>query len=305
MRRRRSSGDHPVDEGRTRGGAERDEDPKNRTAGGVGRAGRGRRGARLRMRRRLADRREHDGGGTTAGPTTASTNGTCAVTPDRDGRALPVADGHVPQRHPRGQAGHAADADHQGREREQRLRAGRGGQRRDLARGRRGRLLAVRHAAASQTFLRGIQTTNANGEVVFTTIYPGWYQGRATHIHVEVTDRRRLAQGHADRVPRGRQRRRAPQRRLRLARHEPHLERGGRHLRGQPGAPRSSRRRAIPSTRVCRDVPDRHRGLTVRAGATLSACGARRRPFPVAARGHRCAPAAAGGAGDAPVPLGG
>ena len=37
------------------------------------------------------------------------------------------------------------------------------------------------------TFLRGIQTTNANGEVTFTTIYPGWYQGRATHIHVEVT----------------------------------------------------------------------------------------------------------------------
>src|SRR5262245_33592916 len=37
------------------------------------------------------------------------------------------------------------------------------------------------------TFLRGIQTTNAAGEVVFTTVYPGWYQGRATHIHVEVT----------------------------------------------------------------------------------------------------------------------
>jgi protocatechuate 3,4-dioxygenase beta subunit len=40
---------------------------------------------------------------------------------------------------------------------------------------------------AGQTFLRGIQTTNASGEVVFTTIYPGWYAGRATHIHVEVT----------------------------------------------------------------------------------------------------------------------
>jgi protocatechuate 3,4-dioxygenase beta subunit len=39
----------------------------------------------------------------------------------------------------------------------------------------------------TQTFLRGIQTTNNNGEVTFTTIYPGWYQGRATHIHVEVT----------------------------------------------------------------------------------------------------------------------
>jgi protocatechuate 3,4-dioxygenase beta subunit len=39
----------------------------------------------------------------------------------------------------------------------------------------------------TQTFLRGIQATNNNGEVTFTTIYPGWYQGRATHIHVEVT----------------------------------------------------------------------------------------------------------------------
>ena len=38
-----------------------------------------------------------------------------------------------------------------------------------------------------QTFLRGIQTTNGSGEVTFTTIYPGWYQGRATHIHAEVT----------------------------------------------------------------------------------------------------------------------
>jgi protocatechuate 3,4-dioxygenase beta subunit len=39
----------------------------------------------------------------------------------------------------------------------------------------------------AETFLRGIQTTDANGRVTFTTIYPGWYQGRATHIHVEVT----------------------------------------------------------------------------------------------------------------------
>ena len=38
-----------------------------------------------------------------------------------------------------------------------------------------------------QTYLRGIQTTNSSGEVTFTTIYPGWYQGRATHIHAEVT----------------------------------------------------------------------------------------------------------------------
>jgi protocatechuate 3,4-dioxygenase beta subunit len=40
---------------------------------------------------------------------------------------------------------------------------------------------------AGQTYLRGIQTTNASGQVTFTTVYPGWYQGRATHIHIEVT----------------------------------------------------------------------------------------------------------------------
>jgi protocatechuate 3,4-dioxygenase beta subunit len=40
---------------------------------------------------------------------------------------------------------------------------------------------------SGQTYLRGIQTTDANGEARFTTVYPGWYQGRATHIHVEVT----------------------------------------------------------------------------------------------------------------------
>jgi protocatechuate 3,4-dioxygenase beta subunit len=41
-------------------------------------------------------------------------------------------------------------------------------------------------AQSGQTFLRGIQTTGSSGKVVFTTIYPGWYQGRATHIHAEV-----------------------------------------------------------------------------------------------------------------------
>ena len=40
---------------------------------------------------------------------------------------------------------------------------------------------------AGQAFLRGIQATDVNGSVTFTTIYPGWYQGRATHIHIEVT----------------------------------------------------------------------------------------------------------------------
>jgi protocatechuate 3,4-dioxygenase beta subunit len=35
-------------------------------------------------------------------------------------------------------------------------------------------------------FLRGRQTTNSKGEVSFISIFPGWYQGRAPHVHVEV-----------------------------------------------------------------------------------------------------------------------
>jgi hypothetical protein len=39
---------------------------------------------------------------------------------------------------------------------------------------------------SSRTFLRGIQKTDKNGLALFTTIYPGWYRGRAVHIHVKV-----------------------------------------------------------------------------------------------------------------------
>lgn len=35
-------------------------------------------------------------------------------------------------------------------------------------------------------FLRGRQVTDANGLVGFTSIFPGWYSGRAPHIHVHV-----------------------------------------------------------------------------------------------------------------------
>lgn len=35
-------------------------------------------------------------------------------------------------------------------------------------------------------FLRGRQTTDSKGEVSFLSIFPGWYQGRAPHIHVDV-----------------------------------------------------------------------------------------------------------------------
>ena len=37
-----------------------------------------------------------------------------------------------------------------------------------------------------RTYLRGVQRTDANGVATFQTIYPGWYAGRAVHIHVKV-----------------------------------------------------------------------------------------------------------------------
>lgn len=40
--------------------------------------------------------------------------------------------------------------------------------------------------ARGQKFLRGFQTTSASGATKFTTVYPGWYQGRAVHIHFKV-----------------------------------------------------------------------------------------------------------------------
>ena len=35
-------------------------------------------------------------------------------------------------------------------------------------------------------FLRGYQLTDAQGQARFTTIYPGWYEGRTVHIHFKV-----------------------------------------------------------------------------------------------------------------------
>ena len=38
----------------------------------------------------------------------------------------------------------------------------------------------------SQNFSRGIQSSDANGWVYFDSIYPGWYSGRVTHMHLTV-----------------------------------------------------------------------------------------------------------------------
>lgn len=46
-----------------------------------------------------------------------------------------------------------------------------------------------RNDLTSAHFLRGRQTADENGRVSFLSIYPGWYYGRAPHIHLEVFDK--------------------------------------------------------------------------------------------------------------------
>lgn len=38
----------------------------------------------------------------------------------------------------------------------------------------------------NENFLRGVQVADANGQVTFTTIFPGCYSGRYPHIHFEI-----------------------------------------------------------------------------------------------------------------------
>ena len=72
-----------------------------------------------------------------------------------------------------------------------------------------------------ETFLRGIQVTDADGLAEFETIYPGWYRGRTAHIHFKAytseqsfitsqlyfpdatTDAVHLAEPYSTRNPRG------------------------------------------------------------------------------------------------------
>ena len=46
--------------------------------------------------------------------------------------------------------------------------------------------MGARTRLEGTTFLRGTQTAGDDGIVEFATIYPGWYRGRAVHIHVRV-----------------------------------------------------------------------------------------------------------------------
>lgn len=49
-----------------------------------------------------------------------------------------------------------------------------------------GRYSMYSEGVEDETFLRGVQVTDAAGTVTFTSIFPGCYQGRWPHIHFEV-----------------------------------------------------------------------------------------------------------------------
>ena len=51
---------------------------------------------------------------------------------------------------------------------------------------REGRYSMYDSALQNENYLRGVQEADANGQVTFTTIYPGAYNGRWPHIHFEV-----------------------------------------------------------------------------------------------------------------------
>lgn len=51
---------------------------------------------------------------------------------------------------------------------------------------RKGLLPAFERTNSDETWLRGAWPTDANGVAKFTSIFPGYYTGRATHVHVKV-----------------------------------------------------------------------------------------------------------------------
>jgi protocatechuate 3,4-dioxygenase beta subunit len=53
-----------------------------------------------------------------------------------------------------------------------------------------------RFRTVGRKFLRGYQVTDAGGTARFTTIYPGWYQGRTVHIHFKVRTAPAASPGH-------------------------------------------------------------------------------------------------------------
>ena len=63
---------------------------------------------------------------------------------------------------------------------------------------RAGRYSLYNRGATEQNYLRGVQESDSNGELSFTTIFPGCYRGRWPHIHFEVFPSLAAAAGRAE-----------------------------------------------------------------------------------------------------------
>ena len=51
------------------------------------------------------------------------------------------------------------------------------------------------YTAAAESYLRGVQVTDSNGQVTFTTIFPACYSGRWPHMHFEIFSSLSIATG--------------------------------------------------------------------------------------------------------------
>ena len=122
---------------------------------------------------------------------------------------------------------------------------------------------------AEGNFLRGGQRSAKNGEATFRTIYPGWYQGRTTHIHVKVHVEGQVV--HTGQLYFDDSDNAAVYKRLalRLARHAGHDERGRRDL---PAGRQGIQRRAHTARqRLRRPAVARHPRVSSHASLRPSA----------------------------------
>lgn len=54
----------------------------------------------------------------------------------------------------------------------------------------------IRSSTSGQQFLRGYQLTDTTGSAQFLTIFPGWYGGRAVHLHFKIRSTRGTVPGY-------------------------------------------------------------------------------------------------------------
>ncbi len=63
-----------------------------------------------------------------------------------------------------------------------------------------GRYSMYSSGVTGENYLRGVQVTDANGQVSFTTIFPGCYSGRWPHMHFEIYRSETTATSHSNKL---------------------------------------------------------------------------------------------------------